>query len=565
MDWHMIQDILFKVVGGLGIFLLGMKNMSEGMQAVAGSRLRKMISAVTDNRIMACSMGALITGIVQSSSVTTVMVVGFVNSGFMTLMQAIGVILGANIGTTVTAWIIALKIGKFGLPLLGVAAFFFLFAKKERVRYTAMALLGVGMVFFGLTTMGSAFKTPEVNEYLRTIFSVMDATHYSGVLKCAFYGCLATMIVQSSSATIGVTIVLTQGGIIGFETAAALVLGLNIGTTITAFLASIGTTTNAKRAAYAHIIFNVVGTLWLIPFFFLYVDGIDWVFGHVQAFITKNPEMSDSTTAKIALVHTGFNLINTIIFLPLMRPLASLVEKLVPEKVVDEIAHLAHFDVRMLDTPALGVVQSRKQLLFMADSVEKMADWLAEVFDSEEQLDELEHKIFHYEDILDNVQKEIMVFLSTMINGQVTHDVMDEALRQMRMADEYETLSDYLVNVLKGHVKLRDNQLVLSDEGRMELKALHQQVADYIAMVNEAERTENRNILAKARVEGSSITRQMKDYRSRHLQRLSDGKATPLNSLVYTDLLNSYRRMKDHALNIAEVIAGEKQHIGHDS
>jgi len=149
MEWHAIQDILFKVVGGLGIFLLGMKYMSEGMQAVAGSKLRKMISAVTDHRIMACFIGTLITGIVQSSSVTTVMVVGFVNSGFMTLMQAIGVILGANIGTTVTAWIIALKIGKFGLPVLGVAAFFFLFSKKERVRYTAMALLGIGMVFVG--------------------------------------------------------------------------------------------------------------------------------------------------------------------------------------------------------------------------------------------------------------------------------------------------------------------------------------------------------------------------------------------------------------------------------
>jgi phosphate:Na+ symporter len=287
MEWHAVQDILFKVVGGLGIFLLGMKYMSEGMQAVAGSRLRKMISAVTDNRFAACLIGTLITGIVQSSSVTTVMVVGFVNSGFMTLMQAIGVILGANIGTTVTAWIIALKIGKFGLPVLGVAAFFFLFSKNERMRYTAMTLMGVGMVFFGLQTMGGAFKTPEVKEYLRQAFMVMDGTTYLGVMKCAFFGCLATMIVQSSSATIGITIVLAQGGIIGFDTAAALVLGLNIGTTVTAFLASIGTSTNAKRAAYAHIIFNVIGTLWLIPFFFAYVKGIDAIFVHLQDFLAK--------------------------------------------------------------------------------------------------------------------------------------------------------------------------------------------------------------------------------------------------------------------------------------
>ncbi len=558
MDWHTIQDILFKVIGGLGIFLLGMKYMSEGMQAVAGSRLRKMISAVTDNRFMACGMGTLITGIVQSSSVTTVMVVGFVNSGFMTLMQAIGVILGANIGTTVTAWIIALKISKFGLPILGLAAFFFLFSKRERVRYTAMALLGVGMVFFGLTIMGGAFKTPEVKSYLTDVFSVMDATTIWGLLKCAFYGCVATMIVQSSSASIGVTIVLAQGGIIGFDTAAALVLGLNVGTTITAFLASIGTSTNAKRAAYAHIIFNVVGTLWLIPVFFWYVDGIDWLFGHLREFMTSNPKVGDDVTAKIALVHTGFNLLNALIFLPLMKPLACLVEKLVPEKKVDEISHLTYFDIRMLDTPALGIVQSRKQVLFMAESVEKMADWLDEVLRSEEQLDELEKKIFHYESILDNVQKEIVVFLSKMITGQVTHDVMEEARRQMRMADEYESLSDYLVNVLKGHVKLRTKQLTITPEGRNDLLELHQKVADYIQMVNEAERNDNKGILGHAQTDSEAITRQMKQSRRRHIERLSELKSSPLHSLVFTDMLNNYRRMKDHALNIAEVVAGEK-------
>jgi phosphate:Na+ symporter len=558
MEWHAIQDILFKVVGGLGIFLMGMKYMSEGMQAVAGSKLRKMISAVTDNRLMACFIGTLITGIVQSSSVTTVMVVGFVNSGFMTLMQAIGVILGANIGTTVTAWIIALHVSKYGLPLLGVAAFFFLFSKRERVRYTAMAVLGVGMVFFGLTIMGSAFKTPEVKEYLTQAFTVMDGTTYLGVLKCAFFGMLATMIVQSSSATIGVTIVLAQGGIIGFDTAAALVLGLNIGTTVTAFLASIGTSTNAKRAAYAHIIFNVVGTLWLIPFFFAYVAGIDAIFGHLQGFFAKTQEGWDDITAKIALVHTGFNLINTIIFLPLMKPLARLVEKLVPEKKVDEIKRLTYFDVRMLDTPALGIVQSKKQILFMAESVEKMAEWLGEVLGSEEQLDKLENKIFHYETIMDNVQKEIVVFLSEMMTGQIPHDVMEEARREMRMADEYESLSDYLVNVLKGVVKLRTNQLPISKEGRAELLALHRKVEEYIKMVNDAERNENTDILDRAETEGEQVTRQMKEYRSQHLNRLSESKISPLSSLVYTDMLNNYRRMKDHALNIAEVIAGEK-------
>jgi phosphate:Na+ symporter len=558
MNTTLALDILFKVIGGLGIFLLGMKHMSEGMQAVAGSRLRKMISAVTDRRILACLIGTLITGLVQSSSVTSVMVVGFVNSGFMTLMQALGVILGANLGTTVTAWIIALKIGKYGLPILGVSAGFFLFSKNDKVRYTALTLLGVGMVFFGLQTMGSAFKIPEVKEYLRAAFSILDATTYLGVLKCAFFGCLATMIVQSSSATIGITIVLAREGIIGFDAAAALVLGLNIGTTITAWLASLGTNTNAKRAAYAHIIFNVVGTLWLVPFFFIYTKGVNNLFGMMEGFFAQTQEDWDDITAKIALVHTGFNLINIIIFLPIMSWLAKLVEWMVPEKKVDATKHLTYFDVRMLDTPAIGIAQSHKQVLFMAESIEKMTDWLATILKSEEPNDDLEHKIFRREAILDNVQKEVMVFLSHMISGQISHDVMDEARRQMRIVDEYETLSDYLASVLKGYIKIRNNQLVISPEGRKEIVSLHQKVSDYIRFINEAERSGNTEILSKAQTDGDLITREMKNYRRQHLIRLSEKKVEPLKSLMFTDMLNNYRRMKDHALNIAEVIAGEK-------
>jgi phosphate:Na+ symporter len=553
-----ISTILFQVIGGLGIFLLGMKHMSEGMQAVAGSRLRKMISAVTDKRILACLIGTLITGIVQSSSVTTVMVVGFVNSGFMTLMQALGVILGANIGTTVTAWIIALKIGKFGLPLLGIAAVFFLFSKKEKVRYTALTLLGIGMVFFGLETMGDAFKTPEVKESLNAVFSVMDASTFFGVMKCAIFGCIATMIVQSSSATIGITIVLAREGIIGFDAAAALVLGLNIGTTITAFLASIGTSTNAKRAAYAHIIFNVIGTLWLIPFFFLYTKGITALFGVMEGFFAKTQEGWDDITAKIALVHTGFNVINTIIFLPLMGWLARLVEWLVPDKKVDEITHLTYFDVRMVDTPSLAIVQSRKQINAMAEHVESMGTWMGEVLSSNEPLDDLEHKIFHYETILDNIQKEVVVFLSQMVSGQISHDVMNEARHQMRMADEYESLSDYIASVLKGLIKIRNNQMSLSECGRKDMVDLHTQVSDYIRFVNKAVRADNRNILSKSQTEAERITRLMKDYRSMHLTRLEEQKVHALNSLVFTDMLNNYRRMTDHALNIAEVLTGEK-------
>jgi len=247
------------VIGGLGIFLYGMKSMSDGLQAVAGDGLRRIIAFVTDNRFLAVGAGAFATTVVQSSSITTVMVVGFVNSGFMQLSQAIGVIMGANIGTTITGWVIALKIGKYGLPIAGICIFGYLFSRSDRIRFISMFGMGLGLVFLGLEVMKDGFSMVKSLPDFEAYFASFSADTYPGVLKCAAVGCVLTFIVQSSSATLGITITLAQIGVIPFETAAALVLGENIGTTITALLASLGATTNAKRAAYFHVIFNLIG------------------------------------------------------------------------------------------------------------------------------------------------------------------------------------------------------------------------------------------------------------------------------------------------------------------
>lgn len=562
MSAELIRDVLFEVLGGLGVFLLGMKYMSEGLQAVSGERLRKIISAVTDNRFTAVIVGLVVTCLVQSSSITTVMVVGLVNSAMMTLTQAIGVIFGANIGTTITGWVLTLKIGKYGLPILGMSAFFFLFSKNERVRYTGMALMGIGMIFFGLELMSSGFKplrtVPEFVEWFHTF----EANTYFGVLKCAMAGCILTMIVQSSSATLGITMGLASTGMIHFQTAAALVLGENIGTTITAFLASFGANTTAKRAAYSHIVFNVLGVLWItaiaIPFYFPLIARLAG--GNPDLMIPlKNGEPSyPHIMSAIAMVHTGFNVTNTILFLPFVGLLAKLVTKMVPEKGIAEVPRLTYLDVRMLDTPALGVVQSHKQILFMGESVELMLTKLAALIGAEEPDEQIEKKIFHRESILDNVQKEVMVFLGELISGQVPHDVMETARRQMRMADEYESISDYAAAVLKGLRKLRKNKLALAPEGIEEFRDLNARVLNYIQNVNAVVRAEDAKAAMALLPVSAEITRIMKDFRQRHLDRLAGGRVNPLSSLVYTDMLNCYRRMKDHTLNIAEVAAGEK-------
>ena len=268
--------IIFHVFGGLGIFLLGMKNMSDGMQAVAGERMRKLIGLATDNRLMGVGAGAAVTGLIQSSSVATVMVVGMVNAELMTLRQAIGIIVGANVGTTITAWIMAYSLEQYGLPIIGFSALILPVFKSDRIRFIAVFVLGLGMVFFGLELMKQGLSPIKNMPEFVAWFSRFQADSYWGVVKCIMVGAAVTAIIQSSSATVGITMALAGTGIINFPTAAGLILGENIGTTITPVLASLGTITNAKRAAYAHVIFNILGVLWIFPLFFIYTKGVVW-------------------------------------------------------------------------------------------------------------------------------------------------------------------------------------------------------------------------------------------------------------------------------------------------
>ena len=557
---QMFVALSFSLIGGLGIFLLGMKHMSEGMQAVAGVRLRKLISAVTDNRFTACGVGVLVTTLIQSSSVTTVMVVGFVNSGFMTLTQAIGVILGANIGTTITGWILVLKIGKYGLPMLGVAAFVYLFSNRERVRYTAMVIMGIGMVFFGLQMMSDGFKPLRAMPEFLDWFQRFRADDYFGVLKCAAVGCVLTMIVQSSSATLGITMGMATAGLIDFPAAAALVLGENIGTTITAYLASLGATTDAKRAAYSHMIFNVVGVVWITALFRPYMALISMIVGMDPGGMVLEQGVETFTHMRqgIALVHTGFNVANTLLFLPMVPLLAQVVRRLAPQRARKETPHLTYLDVRMVESPAIGIQQSYVEVMRMGAGVHKMLGWVKLCLTEAEPDEKREQKIFHREEVMDVVQGEITEFLSHLLAGTVTHTVMDAGRMHLRMADEYESVSDYVVSVIKLVVKLRNAGLSLRDESKKDLLDLHDHVAAYVDLVNEGVQEGRRELVSKARTQGDAITHLVKECRQRYLAAVCNEPTAPLATLIFSDMLNSYRRIKDHALNIAEALAGEK-------
>jgi len=563
MDIKLTLEVLMKVIGGLGIFLLGMKNMSEGMQAVAGDRLRKLISTVTSNRIMACMIGVFVTCIVQSSSVTTVMVVGLVNSSFMTLTQAIGVIFGANIGTTITGWILVLKIGKYGLPLLGVCALLYLFVRNERVRYTAMAIMGIGMIFFGLELMSGGFKPLRNMPAFITWFSHFQAVSYFGVLKCAAVGCILTMIVQSSSATLGITISLAEAGIIPFPTAAALVLGENIGTTITAILASLGAGTNAKRAAYSHTIFNLIGVFVVTAIFAMYIGFVTRLLGHDPG----TPLMVDGEAtyphirSGIALVHSVFNITNTLVFLPFLPLLAKLVTKLVPDRAGGDTPHLTFLDVRLVDSPAIGIEQSFEQIRRMGEHVTRMSVLLRGIIkagDNEPPEEDI-RKVFHREEILDSVQREVTEFITQILSGNVPHYVAEQGREQLRMADEYESISDYYATILKLVIKRRRNGIKYEKSMEDETLELHDRLHGYVELVNQAVSSRSADMLTEIRGQGDEITRLIKATRMRHLGGIGgEAPSAPLAIMVFNDLLSSYRRIKDHAVNIGEAAAGEK-------
>lgn len=568
MDFQKGLEMVSSVLGGLGIFLFGMKNMSEGLQAVSGDRLRRMIGAVTDNRLMGVAVGTSVTAMIQSSSATTVMLVSMVNAGLMTLKQAIPVIFGANIGTTMTVWIMAYSLTKYGLLMMGLAVFIYLFFKSDRIRFTAMIVVGIGMIFFGMELMTKGLSPIRGMPEFEAVFQKFTADTYFGVIKCVLVGVFVTAVVQASAATIGMTMALANVGLIGFPTAAALVLGENIGTTITAFLASLGTTTtNAKRSAYAHMLFNTIGVCWITPLFFIYTPFILWF---VKTFLgcdaPEVPSYTDigvtypNTQKAIAATHSWFNIVNVIMFLPWVGPYSRFLIWLFPEKAKAEAPRLTFLDMRLFDTPSMCLEQSRKEILRMGSTLRSTMDILRDALQNAGLDRKRCEEIFQMENNLDVMQKEIVEFIGHVLTGNISHDMVEDGRGQIRMADEYESISDYITAVLKLRLKMRDGNQHLTQDAKQELVELHDMVNEFINIVNAAGTTDllDGDFLSHAHTKSNAITSFMKECRSKHLARVSEGKATPLKSLIYTDMLTSYRRIKDHCLNIAEVMAGEK-------
>ncbi|MBR5591094.1 MAG: Na/Pi cotransporter family protein [Kiritimatiellae bacterium] len=551
------------VVGGLGIFLLGMKQISEGLQAVAGPKMRKLVAAATTNRFAGVATGAIVTGIIQASAVTTVMVVGMVTSGIMTLMQAINVIIGANIGTTVTAWLVAIfpKLdATFGLGLAGFSALVYLFAKKESWKYWGLIFLGLGLIFYGLdlvkSNMSPLSQTESFINALKS-FAVTDpvsgAFSVWGMLKCIFVGAVATALIQSSSATTAIAVVLVTQRMISFDTAATLVLGMNIGTTVTTWFAAIGAPTDARRAALAHTLFNLIGVIIMAPFFPLLLPLADKIFGISQM---------DTTGLGFAVagIHTAFNMINTGIFLPFTSQFAWVITRIIPDAKIHELPRLTVLNPLKL-APVVAVEQARKEVEQMSHRCEAVINDVRNILVGE-GTEENENSIFHAEEELDILQHEVSQFLGVIMTTNLPSDVANRARMLLRVADELESVSDDMAALVKQFIRMRKANMKLSDRGQADLLSLHDMCKTFAGTVFEAFRqgkVHAADLLNHMHSDASSITVRVKEIRKAQMTRMADKDPTlnPLCTVIVLDILNLYRRLKEDCLNIGEAMLEE--------
>lgn len=549
----------YTVLGGLGIFFLGIKFLSESLQAIAGDTIRKIINWLTTNRIMAVLVGTLVTTIVQSSSITTVMVVGMANAGLMSLTQAIGVIFGANIGTTITGWIIAIKVGKYGLLFIALGAFPMFFTKNDNWRALGKLLVALGFVFIGLETMSTAFKPLRTDKDFISWLHYFTADTYISVLGCIAMGCLLTMIVQSSSAMLGITIALASTGAITFQTAMALVFGENIGTTITALLASVGTNPNAKRAARAHALFNVLGVTVISFIFWHYVGFIDWMIpGDANKILADGSK--PLIAAHIATGHSIFNVTATLIFLPFLPYLAKLVTWLTPDEGLAGHAKLRPLSATSM-APAIGLEQAEKEVEFMMQELKSLLEKTRAYISLDQDDPKLLDEIVALEDKFDIQQKDVTVYMCEVMESPLTHEQSSLGYALIRMADEIESISDYCSSLARLHKKvLANEEIQLSEDAKKELQELFDDVYDFYLKSMDFSKTHSQAFYDEYKIKSHQIGAHADRTREAHLTRIKSGKCSALAGLVFSDMILSTRRIKNHTVNIDDAIASGYAH-----
>lgn len=519
----------FQIIGGVGLFLYGIKLMSEALQYLAGDRMRQLIGSLTKTPIRGVFIGALVAMLIQSSSGTTVMTVSFVHAGLMTLKQAVGVIMGANIGTTVIAQIVAFKIKDFSLPILGIGVLLVLFGRTKRQKYIGNGLVGFGLLFLGMQTMEASMAFLRDRKDLFLAFS-------SSPLLGVFVGTAVTMVVQASSATIGLTMAMAAQGLLTLDAAIPILLGDNIGTTITAVIASMGSNRSAKQAAAAHVLFNVIGACIFLAALPLYK----------QVIVSTSGDIS----RQLANAHTIFNVANTVIFLPFVSVLVWVIRRLVPDRGEASVAGPMYLDMKLIDASSAAAVDAvKKEILHMGSLAVSMLRDVRRAF--EENDPKMINEVNQTEKGVNEINRSITAYASEIWQKGLSSDLSTVLGSYINGVGDIERIGDHATNLIELYEYKIDHGVEFSSLAMEEFRDMFDSVESAVRLSLESLDEED---VAKAREVDrleDEVDRKEKSLRKNHITRLNRGECTPQGGVIFIDILSNLERVCDHAHNLS--------------
>lgn len=546
---------VLRLLGALGVFIFGMKIMSEGLQKMAGDQLRKVLKGMTSTRLTGILTGAFVTSLIQSSSATTVMVVSFVNAGLLTLTESMGVIMGANIGTTITAWMVAyfgfkVKITSISLILMGVS-FPMLFASNDRLKQLAEFILGFGILFIGLEYLKDSVPDIKANPGILEFLTPYTSMGIWSTMLFVVIGAILTIVVQSSSASTAITLIMLSQGWIGFPIAAAMILGENIGTTITANIAALIGNVYAKRAARFHTLFNIIGVVWMLLAFKQFVPFIE----------SQANAMGLTDELALALYHTGFNIINVGVLVWFVPLLEKLVIKIQPSKgQVDEEFRLKYISGGLMSTPELSLTEAKKELQIFGKIIDKMSfSFSALLFERHKDPQAIIDKIKKREEITDDLELELGNYLTKVSESDLSHQASERVREYLSMANDLERMADIYYMMTKNYQRMVKQEIKLPEDSMQELKEMLDMVYSSIKLMRKNMELERDEIVLKEVYQIESETKSLrKKLVKNHYDRLERNVYTSMAGVIYLDYVVRAERIVAHVVNVNESIAGLK-------
>jgi phosphate:Na+ symporter len=541
----MTRDVIFYLIGGLGLFFLGMKTMSDSLKKVAGDRLKNTLDLLTKRPIIGLLIGTAITCLIQSSSATSVMTVGFVNAGLLTLRQAISIILGANIGTTFTAWLISFfalfKITNYALPAIGVGFLLHMFGKTRSAKMWGQFILGFGLLFSGLGFLKDAFSPLKDTQALRNVLLTFGNYPLLGIM----IGIGITMLLQSSSATIALLQIMAFSGLMNFQTCIPIILGDNIGTTITAQLAAIGTSTASRRTARAHALLNIVGVC------YMFVPVYTGLYARFIERLVPGPVTTNNIMLHIALAHSTFNIINSFfIFLPLIGILEKLTIKLTRIKPGEVQMQPIYLEKHLLDTPPIALQQAVNEIVRMMHVAQDALNDAVKSFLTNNQ--NLFQKIREREDAVDNLQKEITQYLVELSQKNLEKSDAETIPVLLHSVNDVERVADHAINILELADRKIDQKLPFTGAAISAVNEITDAVSTMIEHTTNAFKNGDTTAAESALQQETHINRMQVNMKEEHIQRVNEGKCDLISGIVFIDFVNNMEKIGDHLTNIAQ-------------